>query len=103
MEYRRVNGYRVEQRGDGLWALDDERQASMDLVEGTECALLIDTGMCRESPLPVLRMQTDKPIDLALTHAHVDHMEHADASSARLCARPCCICSANDHPSLDGA
>lgn len=79
MEYRRMNGYRVERLDDGLWAIDDERQDSLYLVEGTERALLIDTGMGRESPLPVLRTLTDKPIDLALTHAHVDHMEHAEA------------------------
>lgn len=78
MEYRMVDGYRVEALGDGLWGIDDEQQDSAYLIEGRDRALLIDTGMGKNALTPVLRTLTDKPIDLALTHAHVDHMEHAD-------------------------
>ena len=73
-----MDGYRTEPIADGLWAIDDENQDSMYLIEGRDRALLIDTGMGRSPLLPLLRTLTDKPIDLALTHAHVDHMEHAD-------------------------
>ena len=69
---------RIERIADGLWALDEAHQGSMYLIEGDERALLIDTGMDAKPLLPVLRTLTDKPIILALTHAHVDHMERAD-------------------------
>mgnify|MGYP000597070206 CR=1 FL=1 len=69
---------RIERIADGLWALDDAHQGSLYLIEGNERALLIDAGMGAEPLLPVLRTLTDKPIALALTHAHVDHMERAD-------------------------
>ena len=64
---------RIERIADGLWALDDAHQGSLYLIEGNERALLIDAGMGAEPLLPVLRTLTDKPIVLALTHAHVDH------------------------------
>ena len=61
----------------GLWQLDDWSGASFYLLEGTERALAIDTGMGRSPLLPLLRQLTDKPIDLALTHAHGDHASRA--------------------------
>lgn len=61
----------------GVWALDDYSGASYYLVEGRDRALAIDTGMGRGPILPLLRTLTDKPIDLAVTHAHGDHMRHA--------------------------
>lgn len=61
----------------GVWALDDYSGASYYLVEGRDRALAIDTGMGRSPILPLLQTLTDKPIDLAVTHAHGDHMLHA--------------------------
>lgn len=72
-------GYDVVLLQPGLWAIDDDKGDPMYLIEGAERALLVDTGMSPEPILPVLRTLTDKPIALALTHAHVDHMFHADA------------------------
>lgn len=62
----------------GVWALDDDTGASYYLVEGRDRALAIDTGMGSGPILPQLRTLTDKPIDLAITHVHGDHMRHAD-------------------------
>lgn len=39
-----MNDYRVERIGQGMWAIDDESEDSLYLIEGTERALLIDTG-----------------------------------------------------------
>ncbi len=61
----------------GVWALDDYSGASYYLLEGRDRALAIDTGMGRGPILPLLQTLTDKPIDLAVTHAHGDHMRHA--------------------------
>jgi glyoxylase-like metal-dependent hydrolase (beta-lactamase superfamily II) len=74
---QQIMGYRVEELQKGLWAIDDEKDDSMYLVEGTQKSLLIDTCMV-DGPLTLLlRQLTSKPVELALTHAHIDHMYHA--------------------------
>lgn len=73
-----MKGYEIAQLDKGLWAIDDGIGCSMYLVEGRDKALLIDTGVQEGQLLPLLRQLTDKPIALALTHAHIDHMYHAD-------------------------
>ncbi len=69
--------YRIEPITDGVWAIDDENEDSLYLIEGSGRAILIDTGASAEPLMPMLRTLTDKPIDLILTHAHIDHMYHA--------------------------
>lgn len=73
-----TNGYTVEEILPGLFAIDDEKADSMYLIVGTEKALLIDTCMMKNDILPMLRTLTDKPLELALTHAHIDHMYHSE-------------------------
>ena len=48
------------------------------LIEGEKRALVIDTGMEARPLAPVLSTLTERPLVLALTHAHPDHMYHAD-------------------------
>ena len=74
---QQIMGYRVEELQKGLWAIDDEKNDSMYLIEGSQKALLIDTCMVDGPLAPLLRQLTDKPVELALTHAHIDHMYHA--------------------------
>ena len=74
---QQIMGYRVEELQKGLWAIDDEKNDSMYLVEGAQKALLIDTCMMDGALAPLLRQLTLKPVELALTHAHIDHMYHA--------------------------
>ncbi len=74
---QQIMGYRVEELQNGLWAIDDEKNDSMYLIEGTQKALLIDTCMMDGPLAPLLRQLTGKPVELALTHAHIDHMYHA--------------------------
>ena len=68
---------RVERLCAGVWAFDDANEDSFYLVEGETRALCIDTGAARGPLMPLLSRYTDKPIDLALTHAHIDHMYRA--------------------------
>ena len=60
----------------GLWKMEDWSGACYYLVEGKEKALVIDTGMGRQPIPPLLTDLTDKPLELALTHAHGDHAAH---------------------------
>ena len=71
--------FRINKIAAGAWSILDEGDSSFYLVEGTQRAAVIDTGI---SPgkriLPVLRSLTDLPLVLVLTHAHIDHMHHMD-------------------------
>ncbi len=69
-----MGDYRVDKLSDGLWRICDSRGDAAYLIEGGDRALLIDTAMSEKPILPTLRSLTDRPIDLALTHAHIDHM-----------------------------
>ena len=69
-------GYTIEEPQAGVFAIDDEKGDSMYLIVGSEKALLIDTCLMKPDILPMLKTLTDKPIELALTHAHIDHMYH---------------------------
>lgn len=61
----------------GLWQLDDWCGATYYLTEGKDKALVIDTGMGGRPIPPLLMSLTDKPLELAITHAHPDHALHA--------------------------
>lgn len=55
------------------WCIDEYGMDAMFLLEGSEKALLIDTGT-GVFDLPALLPQlTDRPVQAALTHGHVDH------------------------------
>lgn len=62
----------------GVWCFNDYSGASYYLIEGRDKSLLIDTGMGKSLVLPLIRKITAKPIELAVTHVHGDHMIHAD-------------------------
>lgn len=68
----------IDKVAEHVWCLEDEHHDSFYLVEGSEKAIVIDTGMSKEPILPILRQITDKPLALLLTHAHIDHMYHCD-------------------------
>jgi hydroxyacylglutathione hydrolase len=73
--------YATEKLADGVYAIDDPADESMYLINGTH-SLLIDTGMMEESILPVINGLGARDTELALTHAHIDHMYHADEFSS---------------------
>lgn len=74
---RQKDWYLTEEREPGFFHCEDYEDASFYLLEGTEKALLIDTGMGEGDFRAMLKKLTDKPIELAVTHAHVDHFLHA--------------------------
>lgn len=79
---KRIGAYTIETICPGVYAIDDDQLESMYLVCGSEKALLIDTGSNPEPVMPVIRTLWDGPVDLALTHAHFDHMYHCDEFSS---------------------
>jgi glyoxylase-like metal-dependent hydrolase (beta-lactamase superfamily II) len=48
--------------------------ASIYVLVGSSRALVIDSGMTVSNLLEMVRKVTDKPVDLALTHGHRDHI-----------------------------
>ena len=66
--------YEVEMICPGVFYIEDFNSDSMYLVEGREKALLIDTGLGGESLPDVVKSLTALPVELAVTHAHGDHM-----------------------------
>lgn len=78
---RRIGEYSVEEICPGVYAIDNDQMESMYLVCGRKKALVIDTGSNPQPVIPVIRNFWDGPVELALTHAHFDHMYHADEFS----------------------
>ena len=79
---RRMGEYCVEQICPSVYAIDDDQDESMYLVCGSERALMIDTGSNAAPVMPLIRSLYTGPVELALTHAHFDHMYHCDEFSA---------------------
>lgn len=69
--------YKVEKLMDGLYALDDGKDSSFYVLEGSQKAAVIDTGMGDGDVMPVIRQVTSLPCELLITHAHGDHMMHS--------------------------
>ena len=63
----------------GLTRIVDVAGTLMYLVEGTERALLIDTGVGVENLKTLVDQLTDKPLTVVITHGHVDHAMGAGA------------------------
>lgn len=58
----------------GLWLICEPGHVQSYLVEGTDRAILIDTGTGIAPIAPVARRLTTKPIKVVLTHNHFDHI-----------------------------
>ncbi len=57
----------------------DEGMASFYVICGEQTALVIDTGITEgEHITPEIRKYTQLPLQLAVTHFHIDHMHHMD-------------------------
>ncbi|MBQ4088562.1 MAG: hypothetical protein IJC56_01595 [Clostridia bacterium] len=65
----------------GVWQLDDSANDTFYIIEGTERALVIDTGMDDCDINEVIASVTSLPYDLALTHGHGDHSMHCSKFS----------------------
>jgi glyoxylase-like metal-dependent hydrolase (beta-lactamase superfamily II) len=58
---------------DHVWVVETSDMGTMYLIEGTNKALLIDTGTKCDSLDEIIRKITKKPLSVVLTHAHHDH------------------------------
>jgi hydroxyacylglutathione hydrolase len=58
---------------DNMWVIETSDKTTMYLVEGTEKALLIDTGTKTKKLDTIIRKITKKPLMVVITHAHGDH------------------------------
>jgi len=73
-----VQYYKATEIGDRCWQIEyaftNQEHVYCYLIEGNGFALLIDTMYGYGSLKAFCRMLTDKPIRLALTHFHLDHV-----------------------------
>lgn len=58
----------------GITRITDVGQVYMYLIEGTERALLVDTGYGYGDLPAFVQTLTDLPLDVVCTHGHVDHV-----------------------------
>lgn len=65
--------YRIFDRKDGITEIRDVMDVSCYLVQGTERAALLDTGLGIGSLRAITDRLTDLPVSVYLTHGHVDH------------------------------
>lgn len=67
------NDLEISKLEEKVWVIETTDKTTMYLIEGTEKALLIDTGTKCEKLDEVVRKITQKPLDVVITHAHGDH------------------------------
>lgn len=63
---------------ENTWVIETAENNTMYLVEGTEKAVLIDTGNKCHGLEDIIRKITTKPLLVALTHGHFDHTGNID-------------------------
>lgn len=69
--------YPMVQINKGTWEIDEFDIASMFLLEGTEKAMLIDTGMGVGDLRGAVELITEKPLVVVHSHGHIDHTGNA--------------------------
>lgn len=65
--------FRTKYLGKGIYMIQDIVGVEMYLIEGDKKAVLLDTGIGIGNLKDVVEKMTDKPIEVYLTHGHVDH------------------------------
>jgi glyoxylase-like metal-dependent hydrolase (beta-lactamase superfamily II) len=91
--------FSVKEIASKVWVIDDHRAVNVYLSEGTDSALLIDTGIGAADLLSRVKMLTAKPLIIVNTHGHSDHaggnyqfekiyINDADSAAARKAATP---------------
>ena len=74
-----MQDFRVSRIKPGAYSILDAGESSFYVVEGRYRAAVIDTGITPGGRImSLIRKLTSKPVVLILTHAHIDHMHHAD-------------------------
>jgi len=67
------NDLTISQLEDHVWVIETTDKTTMYIIEGTDKAMLIDTGTKCEKLDEVVRQITKKPLYVVITHAHGDH------------------------------
>lgn len=91
--------YQSKEISPKVWIIDDHGSDNMYLVEGTDSALLIDTGLGSADLVSFVKKRTSKPLIVINTHGHPDHagsnyqfrnvyVNSADSAAARACNLP---------------
>ncbi|MDR1643414.1 MAG: MBL fold metallo-hydrolase [Clostridiales bacterium] len=65
--------YRIEETGENAKRITSYENVYVDLIIGSDKALLIDTGHAYGDLKAVIKSLTDKPLIIVNTHGHVDH------------------------------
>ena len=74
-----MQDFRITRIGENIYHILDSGDSSFYVVEGSERAAVIDTGITPGGKiLPTIRSLTQKPLILVVTHAHIDHFHHMD-------------------------
>lgn len=63
----------ISELEENVWVVETTDNTTMYIIEGTEKAILIDTGTKCKNLDEVVRKITDKPLYVVLTHFHPDH------------------------------
>jgi hydroxyacylglutathione hydrolase len=82
-----------------VWVISDHGADNMYLLEGTDSALLVDTGLGVADLATFVKKLSSKPLIVVNTHGHPDHagsnyqftkvyINSADSSAARACNLP---------------
>lgn len=66
--------FRAEKVFPGVTHISDAMGVSMTLIEGTERAILFDTGYGTENVKDFVQTLTGKPVSVLLSHGHHDHI-----------------------------
>ncbi len=65
--------FKATKVAEGVFRIDDHEADNLYLVEGSEKALLIDTGLGVGDVMAFARTLTSKPVEVVMTHGHPDH------------------------------
>lgn len=74
----REDEYHVFLLEKGAWHVSDFRDDSIYLIEGSEKAIVVDTGMGKGDLKGFIKTLTKKPFEVVITHAHWDHIMQAN-------------------------
>ncbi len=89
--------YKISKVANQVWLIDDNGSDNMYVIEGTDSALLVDTGLGVADLVSVVKKITNKPLIVVNTHGHPDHsganyqfekvyLHRADMDAAKLFA-----------------
>src|SRR5687768_14672474 len=66
--------FTVDRINDSVWKISDRGEDNLYLVEGSDSALLIDTGLGAINLVDFVRKITSLPLIVINTHGHPDHV-----------------------------